>query len=246
MLKGSRREPHQQDFATTKTKLFWSVSLVFRMVLLFWCISLRAVRYGSFHKNDIYMYCVFILLSLLTCAECHVFFLLADPCDGYECPSAHVCHLDENRDPVCRCNSLCTLEFAPVCGSDGRTYSNECILGVEACKARKQIRVLFRGECSSGRSFVFFPVLLLELISFLNNQTLLLYWMTNWRGMRRNLSWTFPPCPNHHKHLKREGGDPRSQVPQSSFKRKTETVSSDIAKTSVVATSDPCRREISP
>ncbi|XP_064610786.1 agrin-like isoform X2 [Liolophura sinensis] len=71
-----------------------------------------------------------------------------DPCEGYECPVAQVCQLDEKRKPVCRCNDLCHFDFSPVCASNGRTYSNDCLMRVEACKTRKEIHVVFRGDCN--------------------------------------------------------------------------------------------------
>ncbi|KAI1287382.1 Agrin [Halotydeus destructor] len=74
-----------------------------------------------------------------------------DPCDGVDCPTNQVCQLDEARNPICRCNAVCSLDFKPVCGYDGKSYTNECILRVEACKARKNLRILYNGECGSGR-----------------------------------------------------------------------------------------------
>ncbi|KAG7310631.1 hypothetical protein JYU34_003427 [Plutella xylostella] len=73
-----------------------------------------------------------------------------DPCAGVTCPDPEVCQLDENRAPSCRCAESCPLEFSPVCASDGKTYSNECQMNRESCRARKPLRIIFKGQCSSG------------------------------------------------------------------------------------------------
>lgn len=73
-----------------------------------------------------------------------------DPCNGHSCPNKQVCQLDEQRRPTCRCEAECTADLAPVCGSDGKTYSNKCVMQVEACKKMRDIRLIHEGECSSG------------------------------------------------------------------------------------------------
>ncbi|GIY29334.1 hypothetical protein CEXT_704941 [Caerostris extrusa] len=75
--------------------------------------------------------------------------ITTDPCEGVECPATQVCQLDNHRNPICRCNAICSPDFRPVCGSDGKTYINECSLRVESCKSRRSLRIIFNGECSS-------------------------------------------------------------------------------------------------
>ncbi|CAL8148206.1 unnamed protein product [Orchesella dallaii] len=73
-----------------------------------------------------------------------------DPCEDILCTSPQVCHLDEGRRAVCRCGEVCTMDFNPVCGSDGKTYANECVMRQEGCRSRRDLRIIYRGKCSSG------------------------------------------------------------------------------------------------
>ncbi|XP_041364936.1 extracellular protease inhibitor 10-like [Gigantopelta aegis] len=50
------------------------------------------------------------------------------------------------------CNIMCAANYKPVCGSDGRTYSNSCQLAVAACHARRLGRTIYlanNGRCGS-------------------------------------------------------------------------------------------------
>lgn len=100
------------------------------------------------------LYCLLpsLLLLVLGCVEtkCHFY---------------SSCVERPNGQAACLCNEKCTLKFEPVCGSNGKTYINECLMRADACKQRKSFVVLQKGACSksclSSCLFVwFFPLLL--------------------------------------------------------------------------------------
>jgi len=51
------------------------------------------------------------------------------------------------------CDIACTADYSPVCGSDGKTYANKCILKAEACLQKKTITVTKAGKCLEGECF---------------------------------------------------------------------------------------------
>ena len=52
------------------------------------------------------------------------------------------------------CLKYCTTEFNPVCGSDGKTYGNECMFEIAQCnevKHGRNLSIAYEGECKEGK-----------------------------------------------------------------------------------------------
>ena len=46
------------------------------------------------------------------------------------------------------CPEVCTANFDPQCGSDGKTYSNACFLAIAQCKNPSlQLKLAYKGQC---------------------------------------------------------------------------------------------------
>ena len=76
--------------------------------------------------------------------------LLVLGCVETKCHFYSACVEQPNGQAACVCNEKCTLKFEPVCGSNGKTYINDCLMRADACKQRKSFVVLQKGACSKS------------------------------------------------------------------------------------------------
>jgi effector-binding domain-containing protein len=57
----------------------------------------------------------------------------------------------EEKDPgQGDCPVICTVQYQPVCGDDGNTYSNKCVMTAKACSTGYMIEMLHKGECENA------------------------------------------------------------------------------------------------
>ncbi|GFQ89591.1 kazal-like domain-containing protein [Trichonephila clavata] len=67
------------------------------------------------------------------------------------CSFGAECLVDEKtQQGYCRCQDSCSDIFAPVCGTDGITYSSECQLRMASCSKQIKIYVQHHGQCGKS------------------------------------------------------------------------------------------------
>uniref|UniRef100_T1KV29 Kazal-like domain-containing protein n=1 Tax=Tetranychus urticae TaxID=32264 RepID=T1KV29_TETUR len=75
-------------------------------------------------------------------------------CDKLKCKYYAICEANIYGIYECVCPQVCLRLDAPICGSNGVTYDNECELRVRSCLAQTDITIAHLGPCDSCQKIV--------------------------------------------------------------------------------------------
>ncbi|XP_035997257.1 follistatin-related protein 3 [Fundulus heteroclitus] len=91
-------------------------------------------------------------LGIVSCKPCK------DSCEGVKCSPGKVCKMKMGR-PQCVCSPDCSHipRKHAVCGSDGKSYRDECALLMARCMGHPDLEVMYQGECKKSCSNVVCP-----------------------------------------------------------------------------------------
>lgn len=86
--------------------------------------------------------------DFLTITFCRI----TGPCANMTCPFYGNCVANQST-AQCKCDIACIEIYAPVCGTDGKTYSNDCHMKRQTCIDQKNITMSYKGECSKSNDY---------------------------------------------------------------------------------------------
>ena len=73
-----------------------------------------------------------------------------NPCSNVTCSHPlQQCKLTDEGKPVCECEKIaCTRDLRPVCGTNGKTYSNRCMMRLLSCEVNMLVFEDYEGRCN--------------------------------------------------------------------------------------------------
>lgn len=94
-----------------------------------------------------------VSLHLVTCVNYEYSFpffnVMSEPCAGVQCKEPKLCKADSqgNAECVCPDERDCPMTVHAVCGSDDKTYLNECVMKAKACLREMPVYIVMDGYC---------------------------------------------------------------------------------------------------